>query len=126
MRRLLGRIDAILASSMKTPLKLDPVTDKEIWAVEKKFQIDFPPGRPACSLVGHVVSHVACVLSGRVRWCVCGGACACGSEVRAFLKWNDGVPRDAPGMSKFVKCASLAEIYEAFFYKFGFARLMRW
>ncbi|ELR14362.1 uncharacterized protein ACA1_334110 [Acanthamoeba castellanii str. Neff] len=84
MRRLLGRIDAILA------LKLDPVTDKEIWAVEKKFQIDFPP------------------------------------EVRAFLKWNDGVPRDAPGMSKFVKCASLAEIYEAFFYKFGFARLMRW
>lgn len=43
MRRLLGRIDAILASSMKAPLKLKPATDEEIAAAEKKFQLKFPP-----------------------------------------------------------------------------------
>ncbi len=45
MRRLLGRIDATLAATLKTSLKLKPATDEEIAAAEKKFQLQFPPGR---------------------------------------------------------------------------------
>ncbi len=116
MHGLLGQINRILATTLPTPLKLDPVTNEEIMVVEQKFQIDFPPGRPWLmpSMVCDVCHFSHCVL------------CCVVSELREFFKWNNGVPGDTPGMSKFVQCASLAEIYEVFFHKFNFARMMHW
>jgi hypothetical protein len=45
MCHLLGQINATLATTLKTPLKLKPVMDEEIAAAEKKFQLQFPPSR---------------------------------------------------------------------------------
>jgi hypothetical protein len=76
MRRLLGRIDAILASSMKTPLKLKPATDEEIAAAEKKFQLKFPPGRDSCQALVHATRALTSSL-------VCGVCGACGVCVQS-------------------------------------------
>lgn len=50
-------------------------------------------------------------------------------ELEAFFKWSNGVPREAPGMIRFINCASLAEIDEEFHYSEFFPHLfrrMRW
>ncbi|ELR12311.1 uncharacterized protein ACA1_373750 [Acanthamoeba castellanii str. Neff] len=46
-------------------------------------------------------------------------------ELEAFFKWSNGVPREAPGMIRFINCASLAEIDEEFHYSEFFPHLFR-
>ncbi len=46
-------------------------------------------------------------------------------ELEAFFKWSNGVPREAPGMTRFIECSSLEEIDEEFHYNEFFPYLFR-
>ncbi len=59
---LLGQIDKILAPMLQTLLKLDWGTNKDILAVEQKFQMDVLPGRPWFTFSG-----CGCTLKGNAK-----------------------------------------------------------
>jgi hypothetical protein len=117
MERLLERIEACLPD---LKAKLTPATDEELSAVKKKFCLWFPPGHRTSSLCFLLYCfNRRTRIFGLLTW-TCHAL-----ELEAFFKWSNGVPREAPGMIRFINCASLAEIDEEFHYSEFFPHLFR-